>query len=69
MNEYNIRLDQTKKVFDLLADLILKGESCSYRYLIYDLLGFEHKDYSTLISGMTITNALVELEEFKKTNN
>lgn len=64
MNEYNIRLDQTKKVFDAIAELISKNETCTYRYLIYDLLGFRHSDYETLMSGLTITNSLVEREEF-----
>ena len=64
MNEYNIRLDQTKKVFDAIAELISKNETCTYRYLIYDLLGFRYSDYETLMSGLTITNSLVEREEF-----
>ena len=66
MNEEEIRLDQTKKVFDTIATLIKKNETCSYRYLIYDLLGFKEKDYATLLSGMTITNKLVECETQKE---
>lgn len=66
MSEEEIRLDQTKKVFDTLADLISKNETCSYRYLIYDLLGFEHGDYGELMSGMSITNKLVECETQKE---
>lgn len=53
-------LIQTKKVFDVLSNLIKKKESCSYRYLIYDLLGFDKSAYSELINGMTVTNFLVE---------
>lgn len=66
MNEREIRLDQTKKVFDTLADLICKEETCTYRYLIYDLLGFEHGNYAELINGMAVTNLLVENEEMKE---
>lgn len=59
MNEKSIKLEQTKKVFDAINGIIETG-SCSYRYLIYDLLGFEPEDYSDLISGMNITNYFVE---------
>lgn len=54
------KLEQTKKVFDTLSELINKKESCSYRYLIYDLLNFDKSAYSELINGMTVTNFLVE---------
>ena len=63
-NEEDIRLDQTKEVFETLAN-ILNTESCSYRYLIYDLLGFKEENYIDLIAGMSITNAIVELEELE----
>lgn len=63
-NEEDIRLDQTKEVFETLAN-ILNTESCSYRYLIYDLLGFKKENYIDLIAGMSITNAIVELEELE----
>ena len=63
MSEEEIRLDQTKKVFDTLAELISKNKTCTYRYLIYDLLGFDAENYAELMSGLTITNALVEKEE------
>ena len=63
-NEEDIRLDQTKEVFETLAN-ILNTESCSYRYLIYDLLGFKEENYIDLIAGMSITNAIIELEELK----
>lgn len=52
---------QTKKVFDTIAKLINNKQSCSYRYLIYDLLGFNKREYQVLSSGMTITNLLVEV--------
>ena len=67
MTEEEIRLDQTKKVFEVLADFVING-SASYRYLIYDKLGFECKDYADLIAGLTITNAIVELEDLRKEN-
>ena len=60
-HEYEIRKDQTKKVFDVLAEMI-NGEGGSYRYLIYDELGFMD-GYVDLISGLAITNAICELEE------
>lgn len=60
-----IRLDQTKKVFDTIAKVIKEG-SCSYRHLIYDELGFGGKYYEELISGMTITNAICDLEELRE---
>ena len=62
MSEEEIRLDQTRKVFDMLALLIKNNETCSYRYLIYDMLGFKEENYAELISGMAITNKLVECE-------
>lgn len=65
MTEEEIRLDQTKKVFKVLADFI-NDESGSYRYLIYDKLGFKYEDYAELISGMTITNAIVKLEDLQR---
>lgn len=65
MKEEDIRLDQTKKVFKVLADLIQNKETCSYRYLIYDILGFDGH-YSTLIDGLTITNYLVECEDLQQ---
>ena len=66
MSEEEIRLDQTKKVFDMLALLIKNNETCSYRYLIYDMLGFDESAYIELISGMAITNKLVECETQKE---
>ena len=66
MSEEEIRLDQTKKVFDMLALLIKNNETCSYRFLIYDMLGFDESAYVELLSGMTITNKLVECETQKK---
>ena len=66
MSEEEIRLDQTKKVFDMLALLIKNNETCSYRYLIYDMLGFDESAYVELISGMAITNKLVECETQKE---
>ena len=66
MSEKEIRLDQTKKVFDMLALLIKNNETCSYRYLIYDMLGFNESAYVELMSGMSITNKLVECETQKE---
>lgn len=60
-HEYEIRKDQTRKVFDVLAEMI-NGGGGSYRYLIYDELGFVD-GYVDLISGLAITNAICELEE------
>ena len=65
MSEEEIRLDQTKKVFEAIASIINEG-SCSYRGLIYGLLGFGCEAYCELISGLTITNAIVELEELRE---
>lgn len=60
-----IRLNQTKKVFDTIANIIKEG-SCSYRHLIYDKLGFDGEYYEELISGMAITNAICDLEELRE---
>ncbi len=60
-----IRLDQTKKVFHVLTHLLLNG-GCTYRYLIYDLLYFKPENYSDLIEGMNIVNAIATLEELKE---
>lgn len=65
--EYEIRKDQTKKVFDVLAKMI-NGDGGSYRYLIYDELGFMD-EYVDLISGLAITNAICELEEHRNLRN
>ena len=68
MTDKEIRLDQTKKVFEVLAKLISEKETCTYRYLIYDLLGFAVEDgaYMELIDGMTITNFLVDVENMRE---
>lgn len=65
--EYEIRKDQTRKVFDVLAKMI-NGDGGSYRYLIYDELGFMD-EYVDLISGLAITNAICELEEHRNLKN
>lgn len=65
MEEYDIRLDQTKKVLDTIATLIKDG-GCSYRCLIYDLLGFKTDAYVPLISGLAVTNMLCDYEELKE---
>ena len=65
--EYEIRKDQTGKVFDVLAKMI-NGDGGSYRYLIYDELGFMD-EYVDLISGLAITNAICELEEYRNLRN
>lgn len=67
MSEEEIRLDQTKKVFEAIADIITNG-SCTYRYLIYDMLSFKTEHYVDLMSGLTITNAIVDLEDFQQEN-
>ena len=66
-HEYEIRKDQTRKVFDVLAEMI-NGDGGSYRYLIYDELGFMD-GYVDLISGLAITNAICELEEYRNLRN
>lgn len=65
--EYEIRKYQTKKVFDVLAKMI-NGDGGSYRYLIYDELGFMD-GYVDLISGLDITNAICELNEYRNLKN
>lgn len=66
-SEYEIRKDQTRKVFDVLAKMI-NGDGGSYRYLIYDELGFMD-EYVDLISGLAITNAICELNEYRNLKN
>ena len=61
----DLKLNQTKEVFDTIAELIKNGETCSYRYLIYDLLGFQQKDYVDLMGGLAITNMLVDCQDYK----
>lgn len=65
--KYEIRKDQTKKVFDVLAKMINR-DGGSYRYLIYDELGFMD-GYGDLISGLAITNAICELNEYRNLKN
>ena len=67
LDKYEIRKDQTKKVFDVLAKMI-NGDGGSYRYLIYDELGFMD-EYVDLISGLAITNAICELNEYRNLRN
>ena len=67
LDKYEIRKDQTKKVFDVLAKMI-NGDGGSYRYLIYDELGFMD-GYVDLISGLAITNAICELNEYRNLKN
>lgn len=67
LDKYEIRKDQTKKVFDVLAEMI-NGDGGSYRYLIYDELGFMD-GYVDLISGLAITNAICELNEYRNLRN
>lgn len=67
LDKYEIRKDQTKKVFDVLAKMI-NGDGGSYRYLIYDELGFMD-GYVDLISGLAITNAICELNEYRSLKN
>ena len=62
--EYEIRKDQTRKVFDTLAEM-LNGDGGSYRYLIYDKLGFMD-GYVDLISGLAITNAICDVEDYRE---
>ena len=62
------KLEITKEIFDTIAKLIKTNETVTYRALIYDLLGFTTKDYCTLISGMTITNLLVDYQDLKQKN-
>lgn len=62
--EYEIRKDQTRKVFDVLAEM-LNGDGGSYRYLIYDKLGFMD-GYVDLISGLAITNAICDVQEHRE---
>ena len=62
--EYEIRKDQTRKVFDVLAEMI-NGGGGSYRYLIYDKLGFMD-GYVDLISGLAITNAICDVQEYRE---
>lgn len=62
--EYEIRKDQTRKVFDVLAEMI-NGDGGSYRYLIYDKLGFMD-GYVDLISGLAITNAICDVQEYRE---
>jgi hypothetical protein len=59
-------LEQTKKVLDVIANLINEKETCTYRHLIYDLLEFKEDAYSELISGLTITNFFVYVEELEE---
>lgn len=64
----NLQLEQTKKVFDTIEKLILTDKTCTYRYLIYDLLGFDGSAYVPLIGGLSITNMLCEYQELKQEN-
>jgi hypothetical protein len=62
------KLNQTKEIFDKIAKLIKDNETCTYRYLIYDLLGFGFEAYVPLINGLSITNMLVDYQDIKREN-
>lgn len=55
-------------MFDTIAKLIKDGETCTYRYLIYELLGFQEKNYADLIGGLAITNMIVDYKDYKSRN-
>lgn len=57
MNEEEIRLDQTIKVFKAVQAQMEDGDS-SFRNLIYGRLGFKHENYVDLYEagGMKISN-------------
>lgn len=54
-------------VFAQLREALKSDESYSFRYLIYDKMGFKPEDYKLLYQsgGMHLTNALCELHEFR----
>jgi len=61
----NLKLDITKQVFNAIADHMSGGGT--YRYLIYDRLGFDGDAYSELlVPGMYLSNEISDLKELKK---
>ncbi len=53
---YEQRLAITRKLFRTLVDHLIEGGT--YRYLIYDRLGFGMDAYGRLMDGLTLSNAL-----------
>lgn len=65
IDEKKIRIDQTRKVFEAIVDALDKG-GCSYRELTFEKLGFDTDYLGDLLSGVTVANAINELEMYRK---
>jgi hypothetical protein len=59
-------LEDVAWVLERVAKCI--DQPCSFRYLIYDIMGYGHDAYLPLYAarGMEITNAFVELDDFRQ---
>lgn len=63
------KIEWTAKVFKAIMDHIKEGGT--YRYLIYDRLGFDMDAYVPLMlaGGMYISNAIFDLRKFEGKEN
>ena len=63
------KLKQTCTVFQEISNLFNSDVSMSFRYLIYNRLGFKRKDYCSLYcaGGQDITNIAYDREDLIKT--
>lgn len=65
VDEKKIRIAQTRKVFEAIVDALDEG-GCSYRELTFEKLGFDTDYLGDLLSGVTVANAINELEMYRK---
>lgn len=65
IDEEKIRVEQTRKVFEAIVDALDEG-GCSYRELTFEKLGFDTDYLGDLLSGVTVANAINELEMYRK---
>ena len=63
--EVTVSMDQLRKMFTYLMDEKKEG---SFRYIIYDVMGFECKDYCDLYSTglMEFKDWISDLKKIKK---
>lgn len=62
-------IEQTAWVFEKLCDHLMEGGT--FRYLIYDRMGYEPKAYQPLYEagGMALSNAFCDLRELQDKQN
>lgn len=60
----DIRAETTEQVFKAVCEHMVRGGT--YRYLIYDRLGFAPEYYTQLTSGLAVSNFVCDALRWKK---